>query len=1061
MPGTRYLRRDFIFRLHPESQDHIAVEIGPAERAAHYSVPRQKVKGFTEQTSPAEIAGVLFSFPVIGTEYALWQQARSSSAEGLGGTGQQVERICLRVDDERLAALPLEQALVHALAGLGARPAMPTIPRLVPVPPRVAQVPFTLPLRLLQLERRGDFDLPGTVNAVFHSPPQPPPPAAALLVAASRAEEFAGWALPTGWRTVDVLHLDQLPALPERRLLAMASTDEPGTLGWLVRCTDLWRTRLVVIRGGGKPDMGLLRRLAHRLTGQGGPAVWLVDDGPFPAPLLLQRFYAKLIHDAPVDIAVTEAFDGQPPLGTLFLGAGREELLRVSSPGDDFAAMARGLGDTDPQVRADVAGKLWSTIAANNPDLHGAAETFAKTVRGVESIAGGLGSWNFDIHEGEGMVPLGEEIARLRQATRATTATAAEVRPTARRAEPRFVNIALWGFDSAIGRGEPIAQPGACLRQGEPIVLGVQLGPHAGYAPVLDALALIEEPLKWEEGREGVWLSVAVTGLDFTVTGAAIQEVWLPRYEASDLIEFVVEPGRKGVSQLRLCIYYGADLLQAHRLAARVDDAANGAGATTSQELASALGVEQDRVGGAGWLARMEYAAAADLGAPPADRDVALSVFANDLGGRRVFTVRGTEGYEVLLAGDTSGLASDVRAKLDAVSRDASGFYAFLQRGPTPLHGATPQQRDAALQGLAQVGWTLYAAIFAGADRDAMASDLAGERRVIHVAHSLLENVIPWAAIYDRPYDMEREKSDSGLPVQRSVCPAGLPDAAGRFVTMDCGVHPTCPMSPQGRAAAAAAGQGIAEDAIVCARHFWGFRHIVELPPYQEDGSAAAAGAAGASAAPPRRAVTSAGNPVNLLLGYNAALGTVGSHRAELQALLAGRKLSAIWNGQENSRDGFLTALRRADADLVYLFCHARGGLADPATRPPALELQATVGSPPSLIRAAALASGLHLTHHPLFILNGCNTAAFSPDALSPFIRTLVRDCDAAGALGTEIPVFELLAGEVGRQFLTRFLDGASAGEALLDIRRDLLARGNPMGLAYTLYAVAELKIVQ
>jgi hypothetical protein len=47
------------------------------------------------------------------------------------------------------------------------------------------------------------------------------------------------------------------------------------------------------------------------------------------------------------------------------------------------------------------------------------------------------------------------------------------------------------------------------------------------------------------------------------------------------------------------------------------------------------------------------------------------------------------------------------------------------------------------------------------------------------------------------------------------------------------------------------------------------------------------------------------------------------------------------------------------------------------------------------------------------------------------------------------------------RQFLTRFLDGESAGKALLGIRRYLLVRGNPMGLAYTLYAVVELKIVQ
>jgi hypothetical protein len=71
----------------------------------------------------------------------------------------------------------------------------------------------------------------------------------------------------------------------------------------------------------------------------------------------------------------------------------------------------------------------------------------------------------------------------------------------------------------------------------------------------------------------------------------------------------------------------------------------------------------------------------------------------------------------------------------------------------------------------------------------------------------------------------------------------------------------------------------------------------------------------------------------------------------------------------------------------------------------------------------------------------------------------LVRDCDAAGALGTEIPVFEVFAGEVACQFLSRFLDGQKAGEALLGIRRELLARGNPLGLIYTLYAVAELEI--
>jgi hypothetical protein len=351
----------------------------------------------------------------------------------------------------------------------------------------------------------------------------------------------------------------------------------------------------------------------------------------------------------------------------------------------------------------------------------------------------------------------------------------------------------------------------------------------------------------------------------------------------------------------------------------------------------------------------------------------------------------------------------------------------------------------------------------------ALAADLVGEGRVIHVAQSPLENVIPWSGIYDRPYDADRMMDSAGLPVLRAVCPAEPPDAGGKFPATACGPDPSCPLSPQGPLG----GQRRREKRH--ARHhcvrpaFLGFRHIVELPPYQEGAvaettetagskhDASTAAAAVGVAAPARQSTTLAGTPANLLIGYNSGLVTAPAHVAALQALLP-RRLVATWR-DENRRDEFLEELKRGTIDLVYLFCHPCGGVADPTVKPPALELQAA-NSPPALIRAAAFA-GVHLTHHPLFFLNGCNTAASSPDALSPFIPKLVRDCEAAGAIGTEIPVFELLAGEVARLFLARFLDGAKAGEALLDVRRDLLARGNPLGLVYTLYAVAELAMVQ
>ena len=1090
MAGIHFVRRDLVVRLRatrPDpgpryqiltgtdgrrrvvplaaSEQGLEIRVSDGSTEISQTVLPQRLAQLTDATSAADLSQVLWSDPKIRAELTRWQQVRLPTRWGENAQPDEdtpIDRLCLQVESDRLLGLPLEQTLHEVLAEVGPPlPWLPPFPRLVSVPPRVLQVPLTLPLRLLQLDARGDFDLRATVRDVLGSHAHGRSSASIVQVASGNSRHFASWALPSKWRTVDVLHLDRLQGT-EDDLVVMSAPDKPGTLGWLVRCTDVWRTRLVVIRSGGNLGMLALRRLAHRLTAQGGPAVALFDDTTPNTSERLRLFYGDLIHDAPIDVAAAFAAASlQSMPDTLLLGAGREELLRVSTPGNAIASLATELSHPDPAVRASAAGNLWSAFAGPIPDLEQATVRFGRAGRGLLRIARDLPSWRFDLHEGDGMVPLGHAIGRLRRETRAAPAPTAPLRPTSNQTGPRFVNIDL-SRSLPDGHRERLPQAGGRLRLDEVVVLAVQLGPRSDLTPVLDAVALIEEPFKWDQNSEGVWLSVGITGLDFTVTGAAIQEVWLPRYGASDLVEFVVEPTRKGVSQLRLCVYYGADLLQAHRLAAIVDAGATPDSGTTPETLAEALGVQGERADGAGWLARMEYAAVANLGEPPAKRDVALSLFANDVGGRRVITVRGKGTYEVFVAGDTGDLATDIRTRLDTVSRDGFLFYAFRQRDTTPLHTGTPQQRDDALRALAEVGWSLYSAIFFDdAGRANMTKDLSDTGQIIHVAHSLLENVVPWAAIYDRYYRADGQKDANGLPLLRTVCPVGLPDATGAFRATSCGVLDDCPLSPKGRAAAAAAGQGIAEEAIVCARHFWGFRHIVELPPLQE-GEDAAAASPGPARAPTavRRAVTSAAKPMSLLFGYNPDLGTAAQHSAELDTLLTSSKLAGIWT-RASDGDSLLAALRRGEADLVYLFCHARGGKADPTVRPPALVLREGGAGPPSQIRPGALASGLYLLHHPLVILNGCNTAVFSPDALSPFIRTLVRDAQAAGALGTEIPVFEVLASEVARLFLRRFLGGESAGEALLAVRRDLLARGNPLGLAYTLYAVAELRLVQ
>jgi hypothetical protein len=45
------------------------------------------------------------------------------------------------------------------------------------------------------------------------------------------------------------------------------------------------------------------------------------------------------------------------------------------------------------------------------------------------------------------------------------------------------------------------------------------------------------------------------------------------------------------------------------------------------------------------------------------------------------------------------------------------------------------------------------------------------------------------------------------------------------------------------------------------------------------------------------------------------------------------------------------------------------------------------------------------------------------------------------------------------REFLRRFFEGQPVGRILLDLRREFLAKGNPLGLAYTLYCDADVRL--
>lgn len=96
----------------------------------------------------------------------------------------------------------------------------------------------------------------------------------------------------------------------------------------------------------------------------------------------------------------------------------------------------------------------------------------------------------------------------------------------------------------------------------------------------------------------------------------------------------------------------------------------------------------------------------------------------------------------------------------------------------------------------------------------------------------------------------------------------------------------------------------------------------------------------------------------------------------------------------------------------------------------------------------------------PLVFINGCSTAALSPEDLVSFVDALAG-LDAAGVIGTEIPVMQRVAGEIALRFYRRFLGPASlpVGEALYRCRIDLLCKGNVSGLAYTPFCSSDLSL--
>jgi hypothetical protein len=976
-----------------------------------------------------------------------WRETVNARAPFRRDDRVSLPRVVLRISDTRLVGLDWEHDLRNML--FVAREA-PLIVRASAVWPRSAAQPLTLPLRILEVSSVGDRRIVDHALALLQGFPTSDRDHA-LVAASCPAEALEKtWQYEQGpaWPTIDILHFDEFLQIAQdsSRRFSTASTRIAGTLGWLFRVADVNQTRLIVLRSWNPGEASELCKIAAAVTHRGGPAVVVVAAPPPSETSFCATLYDRLIHDHPIDAAFKDAFVQGPGHYFLFAGCGREDLLRVSNVGVGLRKLRVALAQAqaDPDLASS---QIVLSRRAGRSSLSMGAMHEDRVRRLGSELDQFEAQWHkdlrFEVHEQEGLIPMALRMRNIRE----VAGVASPIRVPPVTSAERFVNSSFWS--EGTGGLRRIEQRGARLKVRAAYHLEVRIGAKDLSIQTIGEAPLVEEDFKWTPDMAGRWLEIGITGIDFDVLGDAVQDFWLPRDGDSEPVRFAISPRKSGAAWLRFCLYLGSSVLRSYRVAAVVLDHEEDAidPATARRTLAAALGVEPDKVEGFGYMARLEYSVSPSVANAPDRQPPTISLVANDVNGLRVITMKGTDEFAVRVSGSLKEQVSDARRVLHLIEAPEQKELEPKDwpYGFSPDNAGTEAVLKSALARLAEVGWRLFDSVIPGdEDQKLRLKDLlASEPGVIEVAHVLLERVIPWALVYDREYDPSSLADREGNPIDRDVCLAAANQCG---VKLACGEHPECLLHEANLQRRQQAKQpGLKAETVVCPLHFWGFRHVVEIPPQQVN-----KGDVGTSL----QEKVLAGPSAEMLRAMNRSLISTEAHVRELDGVIEKATAPSHWKTTLYERTAIKNAMDDTQLDVLYFFCHARGGEADPKVKPP----QLFFGEAPNSLAPEHLGSKAW-THRPLVILNGCGTVGYSPDALSPFIEKLVQDRGAAGVLGTEIPVWEPLATEFARLFLAEFLNNQTAGQALLKARRTLLAKNNPLGVIYTLYAAACLRL--
>lgn len=232
----------------------------------------------------------------------------------------------------------------------------------------------------------------------------------------------------------------------------------------------------------------------------------------------------------------------------------------------------------------------------------------------------------------------------------------------------------------------------------------------------------------------------------------------------------------------------------------------------------------------------------------------------------------------------------------------------------------------------------------------------------------------------------------------------------------------------------------------VCPHSFWGYRYIIEQLPCKVMPHAST----------PEHSLPLLirnQSPLQFKAIVSTRLDSLNKHWQNLRNLASKEILELL---KLDSLDKVESALFDVDnpADILYFYTH---GGNDTFKRP-----YFEVGDGEKIKKNDLDAWNINFNRHqPLIVLNACDSAGYSPESFENLLQ-FFYDRGAAGVIGTQCEVKEMLANELIIHFFESFLQQNSAGEALFKSRKSLLREYlDPRGLVYSLFASADVKLAQ